>query len=192
MPEYQCLWFQFYRAFNFCCIAIATEPLLPSSPQLATDWVAFSIAAALETSVTAFAVIAAAAVAVAVANNDDHPHNGHDINNYLHDDGHDDVIVDKGLTLSCSPLVVRPVEHGDQLLCPSLGLMAKMTNNRTNDADKEEHGVAEAFLLNLEAAQQGRSVLLLDEHKLLLKERKKGYAYNKMDFMSIKTDSCKA
>jgi hypothetical protein len=34
--------------------------------------------------------------------------------------------------------------------------------------------VQEAFLLNLEAAQQGRSVLLSDEQKLLMKEGKNG------------------
>ena len=29
-PEYQCLWFQFYRASNFYCVAIAA--IVPSSP----------------------------------------------------------------------------------------------------------------------------------------------------------------
>ncbi len=48
-PEYQCLWFQFYRASNFYCMAIATEPSLPSGPPSAADWAAVNIAAALET-----------------------------------------------------------------------------------------------------------------------------------------------
>jgi hypothetical protein len=49
MPEYQCPWFQFYRASNFYCMAIAAEPLLPSGPPLATDWAAVSVTVALET-----------------------------------------------------------------------------------------------------------------------------------------------
>jgi hypothetical protein len=52
MPEYQCLWFQFYRASNFYCMTIATESLSPTGPPLATDWVAASVAVAAETSVT--------------------------------------------------------------------------------------------------------------------------------------------
>jgi hypothetical protein len=45
---------------------------------------------------------------------------------------------------------------------------------------------AVSHLINLEIARQGRSMLLLDEQKLLLKERKKGFAENaKLDFMSI-------
>jgi hypothetical protein len=66
-----------------------------------------------ETSITASVVIASTTVAIAVANNDDHPCNGHDINNCLHDDGHNNLIVKDGLTLSCSPLVVRPVDRSD-------------------------------------------------------------------------------
>jgi hypothetical protein len=45
-------------------------------------------------------------------------------------------------------------------------------------------GPAVSLLLNLEAAQQGRSVLFSDEQKLLLKGGKKGFAKNtKLDFM---------
>ncbi len=102
-PEYQCLWFQFKRASNFYCMAIAAEPSLPSGPPSAADWAAVSVAAALATSVTAATVVASAAVAIAVIKDDNHPCNGHD-----------NVIVDDGLTLSCSPLVVRPVDFGDQ------------------------------------------------------------------------------
>jgi hypothetical protein len=88
-------------------MAIAAEPSSPSGPPSAADWAAVSVAAASETSVTASAVVASAAVAVAVANDDDHPRDGHDVDDCLHDDGHDDVIVDDGLTSSCSPSVVR-------------------------------------------------------------------------------------
>jgi hypothetical protein len=43
---------------------------------------------------------------------------------------------------------------------------------------------AVSLLLNLEAAQQGRSVLFSDEQKLLFEGRKKGFAKNtKLDFM---------
>ncbi len=47
-PEYQCPWFQFYRASNFYCMAIAAELSLPSGPPSAADWVAISITVALE------------------------------------------------------------------------------------------------------------------------------------------------
>jgi hypothetical protein len=50
-------------------MAIAAEPLLPSGSLFAVDWVAISIAAALETRVNASAGIASATVAVAVTNN---------------------------------------------------------------------------------------------------------------------------
>jgi hypothetical protein len=41
-----------------------------------------------------------------------------------------------------------------------------------------------SLLLNLEAAQQGRSVLFSDEQKLLFEGGKKGFAKNtKLDFM---------
>jgi hypothetical protein len=56
-PEYQCPWFQFYRASNFYCMTIAAEP---SSPSCLPP----------ETRVTATAAVASAAVAV--ANNNDH------------------------------------------------------------------------------------------------------------------------
>ena len=114
---------------------------LQSGPPSAADWAAFSVAAASETSVTASAVVAFAAIAVAVANDDDHPRNGHDVGNCLHDDGHDDAIVDNSLTSSHSPLVVRPVDRGDRRRCPSPGSMTTMTDNRTDDAEEEEHGV---------------------------------------------------
>ncbi len=48
-PEYQCPWFQFYRASNFYCMVIAAEPSLPSRPPSAADWAAVSITVALET-----------------------------------------------------------------------------------------------------------------------------------------------
>ncbi len=47
-PEYQCPWFQFYRASNVYCMAIAAEPSLPSGPPAAADWVAASITVASE------------------------------------------------------------------------------------------------------------------------------------------------
>jgi hypothetical protein len=76
-------------------MAIAAEPSSPSGLPLAADWVAISIAAALETSVTTSAVVASAAVAVAVAINDNHPHNGHNVDNCLHDDGHPAMLEDQ-------------------------------------------------------------------------------------------------
>jgi hypothetical protein len=48
MPEYQCHWFQFYRASNFYCMAIAAEPLLPSGPPSAADSAAVSVTVASE------------------------------------------------------------------------------------------------------------------------------------------------
>ena len=42
-PEYQCLWFQLYRASNFYCMAMAAESSSPTSPPSAADWVAFSV-----------------------------------------------------------------------------------------------------------------------------------------------------
>jgi hypothetical protein len=54
MPKYQCLWFQLYRASNFYCMAIATEPSSPSGlPSAADCWVRVSFAVALEMSLTA-------------------------------------------------------------------------------------------------------------------------------------------
>jgi hypothetical protein len=132
---------QFYRAFNFYCMVIAAEPLSPSGPPLAADWAAISIPAALETSVTASAVVASAAIAIAVTNDDNHPCDGHGVNDCLHDDGHDDLIIDNGLTSSCSPSVVCPVDRGDQHWCWSPGSMTTMTDNRTDNAEEEEHGM---------------------------------------------------
>jgi hypothetical protein len=51
-PEYQCLWFQFYRASDFYCMAIAVEKLSPSGLPLAADGAAVNIAAALEMTTT--------------------------------------------------------------------------------------------------------------------------------------------
>jgi hypothetical protein len=99
-------------------MAIAAELLSPSGPPSAADWVAISVPAALETSITASTVVASTAIAVAVAiavsiaKDDDHPCNGHDVDDCLHD-GNDNMIVDNGLTLSCSPSVVCPVDHGN-------------------------------------------------------------------------------
>jgi hypothetical protein len=81
-------------------MAIAAEPLSPSGLPSAADWAAISIAAALETIVTTSAVVASADVPVAVTNNDDHPCDGHDVDDCLHDDEHGDVIVNDGLTSS--------------------------------------------------------------------------------------------
>ncbi len=92
-PEYQCLWFQFYRASNFYCMAIAAKPSSPSGPPSAAEWAAISIAAASETRVNAATVVAS--TTVAITNDDDYPCNGHDINDRLHD-GYEDVIVDDG------------------------------------------------------------------------------------------------
>jgi hypothetical protein len=92
-PEYLYLWFQFYRASNFYCIAIAAKPSSPSSLPLAADWAAVSIVAASETRVNTTAVVVSAAVAVAVTNEDDHPCDGHDVDDRLHD-GYKDVIID--------------------------------------------------------------------------------------------------
>jgi hypothetical protein len=74
-------------------MAIAAKPSSPSGPPSAADWAAISVAAVLETRVNAPAVIASAAVAV--TNDDDHPCNGHDVDDCLHD-GYEDVIVDDG------------------------------------------------------------------------------------------------
>ncbi len=76
-------------------MAIAAEPSSPSGPPSAADWAAISVAAALETSITAAAVVASAALAIAVTNVDDHPPDGYDIDNHLHD-WYKDVIVDEG------------------------------------------------------------------------------------------------
>jgi hypothetical protein len=92
-PEYQRLWFQFYRASNFYRMAITAKPSSPSGLPLAADWAAVTIAAASETRVNAANVVAS--TAVAVSNDDDHPCDGHDVDNRLHD-GYEDVIVNNG------------------------------------------------------------------------------------------------
>ena len=70
MPEYQCLWFQFYRASNFYCMAIAPESLSPSSPPSAADcWRRLSVAVALETSITAAVAVAVATTVASTAAN---------------------------------------------------------------------------------------------------------------------------
>ena len=97
-------------------MAIAAEPLSPSGPPSAVG-----CAAALETSITASAVV----ISAAIANDDDHPCVGHYVEDCLHD-GQGDVIVDDGLTLSRSPLVVRPVDH-----------MTTMTDYRVTCASSE-------------------------------------------------------
>jgi hypothetical protein len=118
-------------------MVITAEPSLPSGPPSAADWVAISIAVALE---TASAVVASTAVAIPVTNNNDHPCNGHNVDDCLHD-VHDDVIIDDGLTLSRSPSVVHPVDRGNQRQCPSPGLMTTMTDDRMDNAEEEEHGM---------------------------------------------------
>ncbi len=82
-----------YRASNFYCMAIAAKPSSPSGPPSAADWAAISVVAALEKRVDAAAVVASAAIAI--TNNNDHPCNGHDVNDHLHD-GYEDVIVNEG------------------------------------------------------------------------------------------------
>jgi hypothetical protein len=66
-PEYQCLWFQFYRVSNFYCMAIAADSSSPTVLPSAADWVAAGIAAASETSVTSAAVVASTAIATVAA-----------------------------------------------------------------------------------------------------------------------------
>ena len=66
-------------------MAINAGLLSPSGPPLAADLAAISITAALETSVTAATTVASATIAVTVTNDDDHLHNGHDVNDRLHD-----------------------------------------------------------------------------------------------------------
>ncbi len=82
-PEYQCLWFQFYRASNFYCMAIAAEPSLPTGLPSVADRAAIGGAAALETGITASTVVASAATAIAIADDDDHPHDGHDVDDRI-------------------------------------------------------------------------------------------------------------
>jgi hypothetical protein len=96
-------------------MAITTEPSLPSGLPSAADRAVVSGAAASETSVTTSAVVASAAAAavIVVANDNNHPHDGHNVDDCLHD-GHNDMIVDDGLTLYRSPLAVLPVDYGDR------------------------------------------------------------------------------
>jgi hypothetical protein len=61
-------------------MVIAAEPLLPSGPPSAADWMAISIAAALEMRVTAATVVISAAIAVTVTNDDDHSSGGGFVN----------------------------------------------------------------------------------------------------------------
>ena len=77
-------------------MAITAKPLSPSGPPLAADWAAVSIAAASETRVDTAAVVASAAVSVTKEN--DHPCDGHNVDDCLHD-GYKDVIVDNGTPL---------------------------------------------------------------------------------------------
>ncbi len=60
-------------------MAIAAEPSSPSGPPSAADRVGIGGAAASESSVTASAVVASAPapVAITIANDDDHPRDGH-------------------------------------------------------------------------------------------------------------------
>jgi hypothetical protein len=74
-------------------MAIAAEPSSPSGLPSAVDWAAVSVAAALETSITTAAIVASAAVAIAITKHDDHPSNGHNVNNCQHD-GYKGVILD--------------------------------------------------------------------------------------------------
>ncbi len=48
-PEYQCLWFQFYRASIFFCMETFAELSLPSCPPSVADWSVVSITGASET-----------------------------------------------------------------------------------------------------------------------------------------------
>jgi hypothetical protein len=59
-------------------MAIAAEPSLPSGPPSAADRAAVGGAAASETSVTVSAVVASAAIVIAIADDNDHPRDGHD------------------------------------------------------------------------------------------------------------------
>ncbi len=65
------LWFQFYRASNFYCMAIAADSSSLTGPPSAADWVAVGVAAELETSITAATVVASTAVAICHASSND-------------------------------------------------------------------------------------------------------------------------
>ena len=111
--------------------------VIAAEPSLAADWAAVSIAAALETSITATTVVASNAIPIAVAINDDHPLNRHGVNDCLHD-GPNKVIVNDGLTLSCSMAVVCPVDSSDRRQCPSPELVTMMTDDRVTYASLEQ------------------------------------------------------
>jgi hypothetical protein len=64
-------------------MAIAAELSSPSGLPSAADWAAVGGAAASETSVTASDVVASAAIAIAIADDDDHPRDGHDANDRI-------------------------------------------------------------------------------------------------------------
>ncbi len=64
-------------------MAIAADSSLPTGLPLAADRAAVGGAAASETSVTASAVVASTTIAIAIADDDDHPHNGHDANDCI-------------------------------------------------------------------------------------------------------------
>jgi hypothetical protein len=64
-------------------MAIAAEPSLPSGPPLAGDRAAVGGAAASETSITASAVVATTAITIAIADDDDHPRDGHNANDRI-------------------------------------------------------------------------------------------------------------
>jgi hypothetical protein len=59
----------------------------------------------------------------------------------------------------------------------------QMIKPNKNQNQRLVQKTAVSLLINLETAQRGRSVLLLDEQKLLVNEKKKGFAKNtKLDF----------
>jgi hypothetical protein len=60
-------------------MAIAAEPSSPFGPPSAANRAAVGGAAASETSVTASAVVTSAAIAIAIADDDNHPHDGHNV-----------------------------------------------------------------------------------------------------------------
>jgi hypothetical protein len=64
-------------------MAITAEPLSPSSPLSAADRAAVGSAAASETSVTASAVVVSTAIAITIADDNDHPRNGHNANDRI-------------------------------------------------------------------------------------------------------------
>ncbi len=65
-------------------MAITADSLSLTGPPSAPDRAAVGSAAASETSITASAVVASAAIAIAIANDDDHPRDGHDADDCIH------------------------------------------------------------------------------------------------------------